>query len=172
MKFLEIENSKKLFLEGETIEEQLWVSQLKESSKRIRKGCERYVLKAFDFWKAGRGTNNLDLRLSQAEKAIDEEVANNIAASTPDADGEAIIRCSALLHHVFNLNFKDCIKSSKKQHKDGIIVVQIVAEGLVSHGEAMTLKKAKAKAAKAFLRVVNKQARRSYKIREDSFKAN
>lgn len=164
-------NEKKLVIIGESERAKIWVSQLRKSSTRINKGCEHYVLKAFELWCQGRGTNNLALRLKQSEAAIAKEIADNLAASKPDADGRALIECSALLHHVFRCNLKDCIRPSKKQYKD-TIVVHIAVEGIVSQGAANTFKKAKARAAKAFLRVINKHAKREYNKEEDPFKTN
>lgn len=165
-------NEKKLVIIGESDRAKLWVAQLRESSKRVNKGCEHYVLKAFNLWCQERGTNNLAIRIKQAEAAIAKEVADNIAASKPNADGEAIIRCAALLHHVFKCNLKDCIRPSKKQFKDNTIMVHIAAEGIVSQGSGNTFKKAKANAAKAFLRVVNKSINREYEKENDPYKTN
>lgn len=166
------DNEEKLIIAGESDRAKIWVSQLRKSSTRINKGCEHYVLKAFELWCQGRGTNNLALRLKQAEAAIAKEVADNLAASKPDADGEAVIRCSALLHQVFGLNLKDCVRPSKKQLKDGTIIVHIAAEGIVSRGGGATFKKAKVNAAKAFLTVINKIIKREYTKEEDPFKTN
>ena len=164
-------NEKKLVIEGQSERAKLWVSKLREGSKRINKGCEHYVLKAFNLWCKGKGTNNLALRLKQAQEAINKEVADNMAASKPDADGRALIECSALLHHVFKRNLKDCVRPSKKQYKN-TIVVHIAVEGIVSQGASNTLKKAKAKAAKAFLRVIKKHIKRDYTKTEDPYKTN
>ena len=164
-------NEKKLIIEGQSERAKLWVSKLRESSKKINKGCEHYVLKAFNLWCQGRGTNNLALRLKQAEADIAKEVADNIASSKPSADSRAVIECSALLHHVFKCNLKDCIKPSKKQYKN-TIVVHISVEGIVSQGAASTFKKARARAAKAFLRIINKHIKREYAKESDPFKTN
>ena len=51
MKFVpDSTNPKKVQMVSETAEEAAWISTLREGGKRIRKGSERYVLRAFREW--------------------------------------------------------------------------------------------------------------------------
>lgn len=55
MKFTPDTNPKKVRLVAETAAEAAWVSTLKESSKRIARGAERFVLKACAEWISANG---------------------------------------------------------------------------------------------------------------------
>lgn len=51
MKFVADPNPKKVRIEPETVEEAAWVATLSEGGKRVKRGAERFVLKAFNEWK-------------------------------------------------------------------------------------------------------------------------
>lgn len=55
MKFITDANPKKVRLVAETAAEEAWVSTLKESSKRITRGAEHFVLKACAEWIRANG---------------------------------------------------------------------------------------------------------------------
>ena len=55
MKFIADANPKKVRLVAETAAETAWVSTLKESSKRVDRGSERFVLKACAEWIRANG---------------------------------------------------------------------------------------------------------------------
>lgn len=59
MKFVTDVNPKKVRIEPETTDEITWVATLNEGSKRIKRGAERFVLKAFQEWR--RNTPKLDM---------------------------------------------------------------------------------------------------------------
>ena len=148
-------NKKKVRIVPQTAEAKAWCAQLPEASFRIKKGCEKFALKAFSLWKTGKGTKDLAARLKAAREAINKEIR---ASKATDPDSVDIVACSALMKHVFRRNFKDTIKRvTENEHSK---IIQLGAEGLIAQGKGGTLKKAKAKAARAFIKVVEKQARR------------
>lgn len=55
MKFIADANPKKVRLVAETAAETAWVSTLKESAKRVARGAERFVLRAYDEWVQANG---------------------------------------------------------------------------------------------------------------------
>jgi hypothetical protein len=59
MKFIADQNPKKVRIFPETDEEVAWVATLSEGSKRVKRGAERFVLKAFQEWR--RNPTKLDM---------------------------------------------------------------------------------------------------------------
>ena len=59
MKFVADPNPKKVRIIPETAEEVAWVATLNEGAKRIKRGAERFVLKAFNEWR--RNPPKLDM---------------------------------------------------------------------------------------------------------------
>ena len=74
MKFVpDSTNPKKVVMNPETAEEAAWVATLREGGKRIKKGAERFVLRAFHEWQ-------------RAPKGITVDAAELKAAMTSGAD--------------------------------------------------------------------------------------
>lgn len=158
IEFEEDTNPKKVRIIPKTEEAKAWCSQLPEASLRIRKGSEKFALRAFSLWKANKGTKDLEARLKAAREVLNKEIR---ASKATDPDSIDIVTCSALMKHVFKINFKDTIKRvTENEHSK---IVQLGTEGLIAQGKGSTLKKAKAKAARAFIKVVEKQARKEVK---------
>lgn len=152
------DNPKKVRIVPQTEEAKEWCAMLPKASLRIRKGCERFALKAFSLWKEGQGTKNLAARMAAAKEAIDKEIR---CSNATDPDSVAVVTCSALMKHVFRTNFKQAIVKTTKDND--MITIQLRAEGITAQGREHNIKKATAKAARAFVRVVEKQARRQNK---------
>lgn len=151
-------NPKKVRIVPQTEEAKAWCAKLPQASLRIRKGCEKFALQAFSLWKEGQGTRNLTVRMAAVKAAIDKEIR---CSNATDPDSVAVVTCSALMKHVFKINFKQAIV--KVMNDNGMITVQLRAEGITAQGREHTIKKATAKAARAFVKVVEKQARRQNK---------
>lgn len=82
---------------------------------------------------------------NEALPKIAKAVLNSKAA---DPDAAKIVECSATLQHVFGKNLKDCLKIEKKEKVKAIIKV----ENIHGYGYGCTNKKAKAAAARHWLK--------------------
>lgn len=158
MKNLEfVTSGNKLEIVGLTEDGKAYVETLKVSSRRVKPGAERFVIKAFNAWvQSGKPTafqkamsKDIGLALEAASAAA--FCSNLLQSNRPSgisSDADAIIRanCAAQKRFGQSLNF-NIIEGTR----DGACTVTVSAGGVVATGRGPYFKAAKASAAREFL---------------------
>jgi hypothetical protein len=151
MKF--IPDGSKLKLTPENENETIWLRTLKQSSLRVKKGSERFVIRAFQQWNSsttGAEKERIKKAPSKAEEARrEQEIAETIAKSDAQINSELIAEATRQWQRIFRETPEWCV------YGDPAGYCEVELRGNNCHyeykGSGRFLKEAKADAARCFL---------------------
>jgi hypothetical protein len=151
MKF--VPDGSKLKITAESENEAIWLRTLKQSSLRVKKGSERFVIRAFQQWNSsttGAEKERIKNAPSKAEEARrEQEIAQTIAQADSRLQGELIAEATRQWQRIF----RETPQWSVYGDPAGYCEVEL--HGANCHyeykGSGRFLKEAKADAAKCFL---------------------